>query len=151
MSEGGYWTTTAASSVKDDWATPRKLYESLNAEFDFTIDVCANEWNAKHDRFFDPNKTDALLEDWSGERCFMNPPYGRGIAAWIAKARRESERGALVVGLIPARTDTRYWWSDIFGFAEVRFLKGRVKFERIDGATHSAPFPSAVVIWRESK
>lgn len=78
----------------------------------------------------------------------MNPPYGREIGKWIAKAYEESRRGALVVGLIPARTDTRYWHEFIEKKAEVRFLRGRVKFEQPGMKPAPAPFPSAVVIWR---
>lgn len=78
----------------------------------------------------------------------MNPPYGRAIGAWIRKAYEESLRGATVVALIPARTDTAYFHDFIMGKAEVRFLRGRVRFERPDGARDAAPFPSCVVIWR---
>ena len=78
----------------------------------------------------------------------MNPPYGRDIKYWIKKAYEESLRGALVVALIPSRTDTSYWHDYIQDKAEVRFIRGRLKFERPQGALSPAPFPSAVVIWR---
>lgn len=135
------------SSDRMDWATPKALYDELDREFGFTIDVCASDWNAKHPRYWS-EADDALKQDWSKEVCFMNPPYGRGIRNWVEKARLEASRGALVVGLIPARTDTSYWFDHIHGIAEVRFVKGRVKFERPDGPGDAAPFASAIVIWR---
>lgn len=78
----------------------------------------------------------------------MNPPYGREIGKWVKKAHDEARKGAFVVGLIPARTDTAYWHDYIQGKAEVRFVRGRIKFERPDGARDAAPFPSAIIIWR---
>lgn len=79
----------------------------------------------------------------------MNPPYGREIKLWIQKAYEESLNGAVVVCLIPARTDTTYWHNFIFGKAsEIRFIKGRLKFG--DGK-NSAPFPSAVIVYDKTK
>lgn len=80
--------------------------------------------------------------------AFCNPPYGREISKWIKKAHESSLDGATVVCLIPARTDTSYWHRYIFPYAEVRFLKGRLKFSN---SKNSAPFPSAVVIFRKEK
>lgn len=138
------------SSDKMDWATPRAFYDALDAEFGFTVDVCAEEWNAKHERFWTV-QDDSLSISWGGEVCFMNPPYGREIGKRVAKAHQEAQRGATVVALIPARTDTAYWHDHIQGKAEVRFVRGRIKFERPDGARDPAPFPSAVIVWRSSK
>ena len=74
----------------------------------------------------------------------MNPPYGREIGLWARKARLEAVEGSLVVGLVPARTDTRWWQESVLGHADVYFIAGRLKF---GGAENSAPFPSAIVIW----
>ena len=130
------------SSKTDLWSTPQDFFDKLDEEFGFTLDPCATPENAKCDKFY-TREDDGLSKDWSGERVFMNPPYGREIGGWVKKA---SEADALVVCLVPARTDTR-WWHDfvIGGGAEVRFIKGRLKF---GGAKNSAPFPSAVVIFR---
>lgn len=73
----------------------------------------------------------------------MNPPYGRTIGAWMRKAYEESLKGAVVVCLVPARTDTA-WWHDYAAKGKVRFLRGRLKFE---GAKANAPFPSALVVF----
>lgn len=135
------------SSDKHDWGTPPELYQELDDEFGFTIDVCASDWNAKHENYWTV-EDDALEQDWSDHICFMNPPYGREIKHWVEKARTEAENGATVVGLIPARTDTRYWHNHIFGVADdIRFLKGRIKFHRPEGEADAAPFPSAVIVW----
>lgn len=137
----------ASSSKYKEWATPVELYEALNREFSFTIDVCASPWNAKHSCYW-TKEDDALKQDWTDHRCFMNPPYGRELNRWIQKAFLEAHKGALVVALIPARTDTTYWHDFIEGKQEVRFIKGRVKFLTQKGEKGNAPFPSAIVIFR---
>lgn len=128
------------SSARQDWATPQRFFDRLHAEFQFTVDVCATAENAKCRRFFTP-EVDGLRQDWSGERVWMNPPYGRLIKEWTRKARTAQ----LAVGLLPSRTDTGWWHDDVQGKAEVRFVRGRLRFE---GAKWSAPFPSVVAIWR---
>ena len=143
------------SNKTNEWETPQDLYDKYNRIFQFTLDPCANERNAKCDKYYTKDDN-GLIQDWSNERVFMNPPYGREIAKWIKKAYEESLKGTLVVCLIPARTDTSYWHNYIFGKAEIKFLKGRVKFQnrllpswREDGShkISGAPFPSAVVIF----
>lgn len=132
------------STKRHDWETPRHVFDALHSEFGFSVDVAASADNALCSRFY-TEQEDGLAQSWGGEVCWMNPPYGTQIKHWVAKARRESERGATVVGLIPARTDTRWWHEHIEGRAEVRFIKGRLRFS---GATINAPFPSAVIVWR---
>lgn len=132
------------SSSTDDWATPQEFFDRLNEEFRFTLDPCANEKNHKCDRYY-TKEQDGLLQPWDGERVFCNPPYGRGIGAWVKKAREAAERNALVVLLLPARTDTRWFHEWIYGQSEIRFLRGRLRF---GGAANSAPFPSMVVVFR---
>jgi len=131
------------SSATPEWATPRNLFDAYDAEFGFTTDVFAVPENAKCERYFTP-EMDGLAQEWTGV-CWMNPPYGRGIGAWIRKAWESAQTGATVVCLIPARTDTA-WWHDYASRGEVRFLRGRVKF---GGAKWNAPFPSAIVIFDE--
>lgn len=135
----------AYSSKRQDWATPKAFFDALNEEFRFDLDVCASAENAKCSDYY-TEADDCLTKDWGGRRCFMNPPYGRAIGKFVEKARSEAEQnGALVVCLIPARTDTSYWHDHIFGHAsDVRFIRGRLKFG--DGK-NSAPFPSAVVVF----
>lgn len=132
------------SSFSEEWATPDVLYHELDAEFQFTVDVCASADNAKYSRYW-TKADDGLAQPWAGERCFMNPPYGRAIARWVEKAAREAAAGALVVALLPARTDTRWWQRHVLAAGEVRFLPGRLRF---NGAKTGAPFPSAVVVFR---
>ena len=131
------------SSNTELWATPQAFYDQLNAEFGFTLDPCALPDNAKCAKFFTP-EDDGLAQDWSGERVFCNPPYGRKIAAWVKKCHDEAQKGALVVMLIPARTDTSYFHDYIYHKAEIRFIRGRLKF---GNAEQGAPFPSMVVIY----
>jgi site-specific DNA-methyltransferase (adenine-specific) len=130
-------------SGTDEWATPQFLFVALNAEFGFTLDACATQENAKCKKFY-TKADDSLSQDWSGETVFMNPPYGREIGAWIKKAYEASLKGAVVVCLIPARTDTS-WWHSYAMRGEIRLLRGRLKFGHSD---NSAPFPSAIVIFR---
>jgi site-specific DNA-methyltransferase (adenine-specific) len=132
-----------ASSVRQDWPTPPDVFAWLHAEFGFTVDACARSDNAKTPRYWD-ERDEGLMQPWAGERVYMNPPYGRQLPRWVAKAWNEQNEAEIVVALIPARTDTTYWHEYIFGWADVRFLQGRITF---DGAINPAPFPSAVVIW----
>ncbi len=136
------WEKGLFSSVKDDWETPQHLFDELNQEFGFELDVCADESNAKCKRYFTV-EDDGLNMKWEGV-CWMNPPYGRVIGKWIKKAYESALNGAVVICLVPSRTDTK-WWHDYCMKGEVRFIKGRLKFGR---STNSAPFPSAVVIFK---
>jgi len=131
-----------------EWGTPADLFTKLTVEYGgFDLDVCATVENAKCSRFF-TREEDGLQQPWTG-RCWCNPPYGRTIRDWLRKAWQSvSEGGAeLVVCLIPARTDTA-WWHSYVSQGEVRFLPGRIKFV---GGQHAAPFPSAVVIFRNAQ
>ena len=130
------------SSASVEWATPWELFRQLDAEFHF--DPCSTHENAKCADHF-TKAEDGLLQDWGGKRVFCNPPYGRELPKWIRKAHDEAEKGALVVMLIPARTDTRAFHDYIYHNAEIRFIRGRIKF---GDAKASAPFPSMLVIFR---
>jgi site-specific DNA-methyltransferase (adenine-specific) len=133
------------SSQSNEWATPTDLFRILDRKFNFTLDPCATPQNAKCKKFF-TQQEDGLAQTWAGETVFMNPPYGREIGTWIRKAYEESTQGATVVCLIPARTDTTYWHDYVMQYADEIWLKrGRVKF---GGSKNSAPFPSAVVVFR---
>ena len=129
------------SSATDLWATPQELYDKLNARYSFELDVCATAENAKCPRYFTV-ADNGLAQEWRG-RCWMNPPYGREIGAWMAKAWRSAQAGALVVCLVPARTDTA-WWHDYAVKGQIEFLSGRLKF---GGHKNSAPFPSAIIVF----
>lgn len=131
------------SSKTDLWETPQAFFDALNSEFGFTLDVCAIPENAKCERFFTQTE-DGLSQTWEGI-CWMNPPYGREIKKWVRKAFESSQTGATVVCLLPARTDTNWWHTWVVQADEVRFVRGRLKFGT---SKNSAPFPSAVVIFR---
>ena len=122
------------------------LFEELDREFGFTLDPCSTHKNAKCAKHF-TRAENGLLQDWSRDVVFMNPPYGREIGLWMRKAHESARAGATVVCLVPSRTDTRWWHSHAI-HGKVRFLQGRLKFGT---ATTSAPFPSAVVIFDGSK
>ena len=138
--------SVAFSCKRVDWGTPKKLFREWDDRFHFTLDVCATPENALVGTFF-TEEDNALLKDWEGKICWMNPPYGRAIKLWVAKAYQESLKGATVVALIPARTDTSYWHQYIFPFADIHFLKGRVQFVLDGMKPKDAPFPSAIVVW----
>lgn len=125
------------TSIRQDWRTPKAFYQALNAEFGFDFDPC-------------PPKAsfDGLAREW-GQTNFVNPPF-KGIKKWVQRSFEESERGAIVVMLIPARTDTRYWHDYCMKASEIRFIKGRLHY---DDSKSPAPFPSCVVIFKpkESK
>jgi len=141
------------TSNRDDWETPQELFDKLNKEFHFQLDPCATTITAKCLNFF-TKEEDGLKQNWvKYKSIFMNPPYGFVISEWLKKANETAQMGATVVCLVPARTDTKWWWSycqdnnndtdRIDGIRRtVRFIKGRLKF----GGKGSAPFPSAIVI-----
>ena len=128
-----------------EWKTPDDLFTTLDEEFHFTLDVCATKENTKCLNYFS-SEENGLIQNWVPNRCWMNPPYGREIIKWMRKAYEENLRGALVVCLVPSRTDTR-WWHNYVMMGEIHFLRGRLYFN--NGKTR-APFPSAVVIFRPS-
>lgn len=134
------------SSKTDLWSTPWNFFEKLNDEFHFTLDPCSTHENAKCYKHFTIEE-DGLLQDWGNEVVFCNPPYGRQIKDWVKKSYEESQKdNTTVVMLIPARTDTIYFHEYIYHKAEIRFIKGRLKF---GDAKNAAPFPSMVVIFRK--
>lgn len=136
-------TQVMFSSEDMTWATPQDFFDMVNEEFNFNTDVCATKSNAKCKHFYSP-KEDGLSQSWEGN-CWMNPPYGKELKTWIEKASLESLKGATVVALIPARTDTKYFHEYIYNQHEIRFIKGRLKFSN---SKTSAPFPSMLVIFR---
>lgn len=127
------------SSATAEWATPQFLFDKLNLMYGFDTDVCATPENAKCARYFTV-QDDGLKQDWRGV-CWMNPPYGREIGKWIRKAYESALAGAIVVCLIPSRTDTAYW-HDYVMKGKITFLRGRLYF---GAGTAPAPFPSALV------
>lgn len=129
------------SSKTDLWATPQNFFDKYNTIYKFDLDVCATPSNAKCSKFF-TIEDDGLAQKWEGH-CWMNPPYGRTIGKWMEKAYKESLVGALVVCLVPARTDTA-WWHEYSMKGRIEFIRGRLKF---GDSNNSAPFPSAVVIF----
>ena len=121
------------TSNSEEWGTPQELFNRLNKEFNFTLDICAS-------------KEDALKQEWGGV-IWMNPPYGRKIGNWVKKAKEAARQGkATVVCLLPARTDTAWWHDYVMKADEIRLIRGRLKFGDGKG---SAPFPSAVVVFKK--
>ena len=138
-------TETLFSSNTDNWSTPADLFMKLDDEFHFDLDPCADENNHKCELYF-TKEQDGLLQDWSGHRVFCNPPYGRKIVKWVKKAWEESRKeNTLVVMLLPARVDTKWFQDYIYHRSEVRFINGRIRF---GGSINNAPFPNMIVIYR---
>lgn len=133
------------SSKTDLWATPQDFFNELDKEFNFTLDPCATHENAKCNKYYTIEE-DGLKQSWQGQIVFCNPPYGKVINDWVKKCYEESKKpGTVVVMLIPARTDTKYFHNYIYNKArEIRFVKGRLKF---GNSKNAAPFPSMVVIF----
>jgi len=131
------------ASGSDDWETPQEFFDAVDEVFHFDIDVCATRANAKCERYFTESE-DGLLQTWSGV-CWMNPPYGREISRWVQKAYESTlNPDTVVVCLLPARTDTRWWHDYVIAHAKsVEFIKGRLRFSR----KGPAPFPSALVVF----
>lgn len=138
------------SSKNMNWCTPQEFFDELNAEFHFTLDAAATDKSAKCPNYYTPEK-DGLKQPWiGGGAVFCNPPHGKQIGEWVRKAYEEAQRGTTIVLLIPSRTDTAYFHDYIYGKAELRFVRGRLKFTDEDGnAKQAAPFPSMVVVYNK--
>lgn len=132
------------SSASVEWATPQELYDELEKEFEFNLDPCATHENHKCGNYY-TKEQDGLSKDWDNMRVFMNPPYGREIGKWVHKAF--TSMGGVVVCLLPARTDTKWFHEYIYNqpTAQIRFIKGRIKF---GGHKNPAPFPSMIVVFK---
>ena len=140
-------TNLMFSSKTDQWATPQDFFDKLNDEFHFTLDPCADEYNHKCEKYY-TKEIDGLSKIWFYETVFCNPPYGKEIGEWVKKCYWSSKIDhSTCVMLLPARTDTKWFHDYIYNKpnAEIRFLKGRLKF---GDSKNSAPFPSLVVIFR---
>lgn len=132
------------TSKTDEWYTPIDFYQELDNEFHFDLDPCSTDDNHKCENYYTISDN-GLNHSWAGHRVFCNPPYSE-IDKWVEKAFYETKNpGTLVALLIPSRTDTKYFHNFIMNRAEIRFVKGRLKF---GGSKNSAPFPSMVVIFR---
>ena len=133
-------------SVRQDWETPTGLFDSVDSEFHFTLDVAASDINKKVERFISQDQ-DAMTVPWGTNICWLNPPYGKGyrLSEWVEKAYDESLTGATTVMLIPARTNTNWFHDYCLKHGEVRFVRGRPKF---GGADHGLPQPLCFVIFR---
>jgi phage N-6-adenine-methyltransferase len=139
------------SSDSSEWETPQKFFDELNEEFCFTLDPCATNKNAKCDQYITKG-FDGLSITWSdySSSVFMNPPYGREIGKWVKKAYEESRKGIMVVCLLPARTDTK-WFHEYCMKGKIRFLRGRLYFTDQNGKNGRAPFPSMIVTFGGKK
>ena len=132
------------SKPTDERSTPQWLFDELNKEFHFTLDVCASEANHKCEHYY-TIEIDGLNQPWAPHVCWMNPPYSE-LRVWLAKVEKEVELGATVVGLLPADTSTQAFHNYVWPptpHREVRFLKRRLKFEN----ENSAKFANCVVVW----
>ena len=143
------------SSASDEWETPQYIYDLLNAEFNFEVDLAATKENTKCESFYS-KESNSLEQDWGGtfDRGWINPPYSRNqCAKFIDKAARQRRRGFMTVMLLPSRTDTKAFHAHVYDVSkwkprdgvEIRFIAGRLKFSN---SKNSAPFPSMIVIFR---
>lgn len=132
------------TSRTEEWATPQYVFDWLDKQFHFTLDVCATDSNSKCDNYI-TKEENGLTTDWGAEICFMNPPYGREIYKWMHKAMESAKKGATVICLVPARTDTKWFHETAMNADEIWFIKGRLKF---GNGKQSAPFPSCIIIFK---
>jgi phage N-6-adenine-methyltransferase len=115
------------STGNPEHATPQWLVDELDAIFQFTIDLASTPTNAKFKRFY-TKRDNSLMQDWSKEIGFLNPPYGRGLPKWLMKGEEAGRAGATIACVLPARTDSK-WFRDICWKADqIVFLAGRLKF-----------------------
>ena len=154
MSNNFYSRDVIKTSLDDTWSTPKNFFDEIAMEFYFLLDAAAlqsstlvpsNWYGPDHP---EENRRDAFKRNWSedshGGDIWLNPPYGRTINQWMAKANQEIQGGVNIVCLVPSRTDTAWWHNHVIQH-EVRFIRGRLKF---GNAVNAAPFPSALVVMR---
>jgi hypothetical protein len=120
--------TLSHISKSDSWVTPASVYDALNAEFHFNDDPCPLDG------------TGGLEREW-GTSVFLNPPYSAPYP-WVKKAYQESLKGKVIVGLLRGDTSTKWFHEWVLPFTELRFVKGRIKFNG-----KPAPFASIIAIW----
>lgn len=142
--------TKKFDSVRQDWTTPRILFDKLNQEFNFEYDLAASKENALCPKFYD-KLTDGLKQDWNGV-CWLNCPYGdknSKMVDWIKKSYAETQKNKdlTVVMLIPARTNCKWFADYIMKAAEIRFIIGRPKF---GNCPHGLPQPLILVIFKQT-
>jgi phage N-6-adenine-methyltransferase len=160
--------TALFSRASDEWETPQWLFDLMDQEFHFQVDAAASPDNNKTPISIGYDSLTINWVEWFGSVEFwLNPPYSK-IAAFMKKAYDESQKGATVVCLIPARTDTRYWHDYVMKAHEIRFVKRRVSFYgkiKVPGQPKDtpkdqikymmgwapAPFPSVIVIFDQSR
>jgi site-specific DNA-methyltransferase (adenine-specific) len=129
---------------KDKWETPDKIFNELNDKYKFSLDPCCEIHTAKCKKYY-TEKENGLLQNWSGERVFVNPPYSRGnIELWMQKCYEESLKGIVIIALIPVSTSSKWFHEYVLDNADLKFYKGRIRFK---GAPHTAPFSSMLAIW----
>jgi phage N-6-adenine-methyltransferase len=149
----GIFDKNKFGSVKQDWATHWDLFNKVNSEFNFTIDVAADSENKKVERFY-CEKDNGLIQDWSNEVVWCNPPYGREVPIWLKKGKESAENNNTTsVFLIPARTNTVWFHNLCLNASEVRFIKGRPKFYNHASkddktALYGLPVPLCLVIYK---
>lgn len=132
---------------KDKWKTPDHIFEHLNNIFKFTLDPCCEIDSAKCSKYF-TELENGLIQDWSTDIVFCNPPYSRGnIDLWMEKCFHESLKGATVVALIPISSSAKWWHRYVIGKADIKYYEGRIRFV---GAEFTAPFSSCLAIYNSS-
>jgi len=130
-----------------NWETPQHFFKAIDKEFHFDIDVCAVASDAKVKTFFSPD-INGLSVPWSGN-CWMNPPYDRSVGLWVAKAYKESQKGNLVVCLLPGRSNDTKWFHDyVMKSSEIRFVKGRIQFLHNKKLGQGSNISNILVIFR---
>jgi transcriptional regulator with XRE-family HTH domain len=146
-----FFNHAGTASNFNGWQTPADLGQLLTDAVDgFDLDPCAATIDRRKARvparlLWKEGETDGLSTHWgAGKKVYVNPPYNRALRRWVAKCHEEFKRGSIVVALIPARTDSRYFHDYIAGQADVFMLKGRLSFGASDA---QAPFGSAIILW----
>lgn len=128
------------------WSTPQRVFDRLDREFNFNADVCADAENAKCGVYF--SRSRGLNENWNGS-CFLNPPYGREISAWLKKAFESAvNQQATVVCLLPVRSNPPWWHDYVMKATEIRFIRSKLSFT---GGVGVPFWGNAIVVFRRGQ
>lgn len=134
-------------SGPNNWATPGWLFDALDKEYGFQLDVCAEDWNAKC-RAYWTEKENGLEKRWRKVN-WLNPPYSGKypVTHWLNKALVEMEKGNRTIAILKNDPSTRWYCDYVLRATSIYIITGaRVQFEPPPGVkASSCAFPSILV------
>lgn len=129
--------STTPKLKRDSWSTPQYIFDWLNSNHNFDVDLAADASNSKVNTFYSVYAS-ALDQDWheASSVGFCNPPYS-SISPWVKKAIDEAKKGFTTVMLIPTPNGESYYQNLFDNANELIFITGRLSFVNYQGDPQS--------------